>query len=80
MPGAVVGVLLEVFAKIGRPEAAQAAGAKAGRRHQGDDDGVGTAESVKKGVLVQEKRRRSSGVLSDSETMACMLMDRFAPA
>ncbi|RLN43525.1 uncharacterized protein C2845_PM01G27060 [Panicum miliaceum] len=78
MAGAV-GVWLEAFAMIGRTEAAQAAGAEAGRRYQGDD-GAGVAEGGKKGGVVQEKRQRSSGVLSDSDTLVCMLMDRFAPA
>ncbi|CAL4944570.1 unnamed protein product [Urochloa decumbens] len=88
MAGAgAIGVWLEVFAKIGRAEASQAGGAEAaGRRHQtgGDmDGGVGAAESGKKKkgvVVVQEKRRRNSGVLSESDSVACMLMDRFAPA
>ncbi|CAL4919259.1 unnamed protein product [Urochloa decumbens] len=68
-----VGVWLEAFAKIGRA---------AGRRNQAGDGGVGAAESEKKGVavVVQEKRRRDSGVLSEADSVACMLMDRFAPA
>ncbi|CAN6297657.1 unnamed protein product [Urochloa humidicola] len=79
---AAVGVWLEAFAKIGRAEAAQAGGAEAaGRRHQAGDGGVGEAESGKKGVVVvQEKRRRNSSMLSESDSLACMLMDRFAPA
>ncbi|CAL4936143.1 unnamed protein product [Urochloa decumbens] len=86
MAGAgAVGVWLEVFAKIGRAEAAHAGGAEAiARRHQagGDiDGGVGAAERGKKSVVgVQEKRRRDSGVLSESDSVVCMLMDRFAPA
>ncbi|KAJ1293443.1 hypothetical protein BS78_01G068700 [Paspalum vaginatum] len=76
-----VGVWLgEAFAKIGRPEAAQAAGAEAGRRRHQDGDGVGVAAASEKKVCVQEKRWRDSGVLSDSDAVACMLMDRFAPA
>jgi len=84
MAGAVV-VWLGAFARSGsgQPEAGQAAeAAEADRRRQfgGDDDGDGAAASVKKGE-VQEKRRRNSGVLlSDSETVVCMLTDRFAPA
>ncbi|CAN6303409.1 unnamed protein product [Urochloa humidicola] len=80
---AAVGVWLEAFAKIGRAEAAQAGGAEAaGRRHQAGDGGVGgVAESGKKSVVVvQEKRRRNSSMLSESDSLACMLMDRFAPA
>jgi hypothetical protein len=74
MAGAVV-VWLGAFAKSG-----QAADAEAARRHRGDDDGVGAVDaSVKKGE-VQEKRTRNSGVLSDSETVVCLLTDRFAPA
>ncbi|XP_062212518.1 uncharacterized protein LOC133913394 [Phragmites australis] len=74
----VVGVWLGEFAKVGRPEAARAAGAEAGRRHQGDD-GIRVVETRQKGG-VQEKRRRNSGVLAESEAVVCMLMDRFAPA
>ncbi|CAN6322482.1 unnamed protein product [Urochloa humidicola] len=89
MAGAgAVAVWLEAFAKIGRAGTAQAAGSEAaGRRHQAGDDGVGAAEgvSVNKGaagvVVVKEKRRRrDSGVLSEADSLACMLMDRFAPA
>ncbi|CAN6286705.1 unnamed protein product [Urochloa humidicola] len=88
MAGAgAVAVWLEAFAKIGRAGTAQAAGSEAaGRRHQAGDAGVGAAEGVsaKKGgvvVVVQEKkRRRDSGVLSEADSLACMLMDRFAPA
>lgn len=29
---------------------------------------------------IQERRRRNSGVLANSEDTVCMLMDRFAPA
>ncbi|TKV91165.1 hypothetical protein SEVIR_9G076501v4 [Setaria viridis] len=79
MAGAV-GVSLEAFAKIGRPEEAQAVGVEAGRSHQGDGGVGAVAESGTKGVVVQEKRRRNSGVLSDSDSVVCMLMDRFAPA
>ncbi|CAN6292656.1 unnamed protein product [Urochloa humidicola] len=80
---AAVGVWLEAFAKIGRAEAAQTVGAEsAGRRHQAGDGGVGVAdESGKKGVVVvQQKRRRNSSMLSESDSVACILMDRFAPA
>ncbi|KAG2534975.1 uncharacterized protein LOC120689980 [Panicum virgatum] len=79
MAGAAVGVWLEAFAKFGRPEAAQAAGTEASWRRQGDG-GAGVAEGGEKGGVVQEKRQRSSCGLSDSDTVACMLMDRFAPA
>ncbi|XP_025795259.1 uncharacterized protein LOC112875586 [Panicum hallii] len=75
MAGAV-GVWLEAFSRIGRTEAA---GAEAGRRHRGDD-GAGVDAGGKKSGVVQEKRQRNSGVLSDSDTLVCMLMDRFAPA
>lgn len=77
----VFGVSLEAFAKIGRPEEAQAAGEEAaGRSHQGDGGVGAVAEVGTKGVVVQEKRRRSSGVLSDPDSLVCMLMDCFAPA
>lgn len=72
MAGAVV-VWLGTFAKSDQPEAAQAADAEAAARRHGGDDGVGAVASVKKDE-VQEKRRRNSGVLSDSETtVVCML-------
>ncbi|XP_062214444.1 uncharacterized protein LOC133915337 [Phragmites australis] len=73
----VVGGWLGEFAKFGRPEVAQAAGAEAGQRHQGDD-GIGAVESREKSGA--QEKRRNSGVLSDSEAVVCMLMDRFAPA
>ncbi|KAF8641468.1 hypothetical protein HU200_067810 [Digitaria exilis] len=83
MAGAV-GDWLEAFGRICRPEPAQAAGTEAGLRRHGDDGvGIGVAEAGKKklvGVVVQEKRSRSSGVLSDSDTVVSMLMDHFAPA
>ena len=65
------------FAKFGR-ETAPAAEAEAGRRHQSDD--MVEVESGKKGGVIQGRRRRNSGVLSNSEATVCMLMDRFAPA
>uniref|UniRef100_M8C6E0 Uncharacterized protein n=1 Tax=Aegilops tauschii TaxID=37682 RepID=M8C6E0_AEGTA len=61
-------------------EAAPAAEAEAevvGRRHQGD--GLLEVEAVKT-VQIQERRRRNSAVLANSEDTVCMLMDRFAPA
>ncbi|KAM3058318.1 hypothetical protein ACUV84_001625 [Puccinellia chinampoensis] len=70
------------FAKFGREEAAPVAGAAevlVGRRHQGD--AMLEVESVKKGgVQIQERSRRNSAVLSNSEATVCLLMDRFAPA
>jgi len=74
-----VGVWLEAFARIGRTEAAQAAGTEPSRRREGDG-GAGVPEGGGKGGAVQETRQRSSCGLSDSDAVACMLMDRFAPA
>ena len=76
---AMAGVVGVWFAKFGR-EAAPAAEAEAevvGRRHQGD--GLLEVEAVKT-VQIQERRRRNSAVLANSEDTVCMLMDRFAPA
>uniref|UniRef100_A0A0A9A9S6 Uncharacterized protein n=1 Tax=Arundo donax TaxID=35708 RepID=A0A0A9A9S6_ARUDO len=73
----VVSVWFGEVAKFGRPEAARPVGGEVGRRHQGED-GIVEGESGKKGAAVQEKR--NSNVLSDSEAVVCMLMDRFAPA
>ena len=76
----VVGVWLGEVAKFGRPEAAHpAAGAEVGGRRHGEER-ILTAEGVKKGVVQEKKTTRASGVLSDSEAVVCLLMDRFAPA
>jgi hypothetical protein len=78
--GSVVDLWLGEVAKFGRPEAAQAAGAGAGRCHPAEEGIVG-AETGKKAVAVQEKTsRQCSEVLSDAEAVVCLLMDRFAPA
>ncbi|KQK13021.1 uncharacterized protein LOC104581898 [Brachypodium distachyon] len=80
----MAGLVSVWFAKLGRETATPAAddaGLGLGRRHEGD--GVLEVESVKikgGGVQIQERRRRNSGVLSNSEATVCMLMDRFAPA
>ncbi|EMS45789.1 hypothetical protein TRIUR3_15747 [Triticum urartu] len=64
----MAGVVGVWFAKFGR-EAAPAAEAEAevvGRRHQGD--ALLEVEAVKKGgVQIQERRRRTSAVLANSE-------------
>lgn len=75
----VVGIWLGEVARFVRPEAVhQAAAAEPGRRRAGED--VIRAETVKKAVVAQEKPMRAAGVLSDPEAVACLLMDRFAPA
>ncbi|KAL6637929.1 hypothetical protein ACP70R_025501 [Stipagrostis hirtigluma subsp. patula] len=79
----VVGVWLGEFAKCRRPEAARAGGAEAeaGRRRQlGDDGDDEEASGKKKGVVQVMRRGRNSGVLTDSDAVVSMLMDRFAPA
>ncbi|KAL5209600.1 hypothetical protein ABZP36_005223 [Zizania latifolia] len=79
----MVGVWLGEFAKLGRGYA-PAADAVVVRRAQSDGTLEGESGKSSKGSAdVQEtttRRRRSSGVLSDSEATVCMLMDRFAPA
>lgn len=76
---AMAGVVGVWFAKFGREAAPAAEAEVVGRRHQGD--GLLEVETVKKGdVQIQERRRRNSSVLSNSEDTVCMLMDRFAPA
>jgi hypothetical protein len=78
--GSVVGLWLGEVAKFGRPEAAQAAGAGAGRCHPAEE-GIVRAETGKEDADVQEKTsRQCSEVLSDAEAVVCLLMDRFAPA
>jgi hypothetical protein len=78
----VVGVWLGEFAKFSRPEAVhQGSGVGAGAAPcRPAEEGVVGAETGKKAVVVQEKPMRASGVLSDPEAVACLLMDRFAPA
>ena len=70
------------FAKFGREETAPAANAEVlvGRRHQVDAMLEVDTSAKKGGVQVQERGRRNSAVLSNSEATVCLLMDRFAPA
>uniref|UniRef100_A0ACD6A5G9 Uncharacterized protein n=1 Tax=Avena sativa TaxID=4498 RepID=A0ACD6A5G9_AVESA len=77
----MAGVVGVWFAKFGRDTAPAADAEVVGRQHQGDGM-LEVAETVKKGgaVQIQERRRRNSGVLSNSEATVCLLMDRFAPA
>jgi hypothetical protein len=77
----MAGVVGVWFAKLGRETAPATEAEVVGRPHQGCGDGMLEVESVKKGgVQIQERRRRNSGVLSNSEATVCLLMDRFAPA
>ncbi|KAE8767036.1 hypothetical protein D1007_61657 [Hordeum vulgare] len=73
----MAGVVGVWFAKLGREAAPAAEAEVVGRRNQGD--GLLEAEAAKT-VQIQERRRRNSSVLSNSEDTVCMLMDRFAPA
>uniref|UniRef100_A0ACD5XCH7 Uncharacterized protein n=1 Tax=Avena sativa TaxID=4498 RepID=A0ACD5XCH7_AVESA len=77
----MAGVVGVWFAKFGRETAPAADAEVVGRQHIQGDGMLEVVESVKKGgVQIQERRRRNSGVLSNSEATVCLLMDRFAPA